>query len=187
MKLIKQSDQIKSLAKPGLERYHTDIIRSEDIKSIKVKVFDNEPHTGHVYENGRYRTIWEIWDRQTDLDAPATHRLTNKLSNYKTFKNCMYTEEHKPYYVDVVNKCRQTIEQNPEVTVLQCCLGSKPRAGVPFLRMPMFAGQFAFGGDQCSGYLYIHEYCFEFEAVKQLWELDKEGDRASYEQTYNFQ
>lgn len=183
-----KSNQIKTGLTTSSGKYHENIIESDDIQAIRIKVFDNEPQTNHVYIKDRYKVIWEIWDKSVssdDLnDKNFTHKLTNKLSNFKSFKNVMYTDQHKPWYVKLVNDCRKPIEENPNECILQCALGSKGMSG-PFMRMPYFANQFVFSGNACYGKLFIHEFEFEFDQHAQEWEHE-DNNKRSWQQEYYF-
>ena len=183
-----QSNQIKPGLKTSSEKYHRDIIQAGDIKAIRIRVFDNEPDIKPVYEPNRYKSDWQIWDKTSDPETdPATWRLTNKLSQFRTFKNVKYTDEHRAWYAKLVNDCQREVELNSQSLVLQSALGCKVnmQKNSPFKRMPYFANQFLFDGSDCYGTIFIHEHEFDFTGSAEDWEHEDHKKR-SWQCEYTF-
>ena len=161
---LKNQNQTKPGLSPSLERYHKTTIKPEDIKHLEMKVYDNEPELKPVYDDGRYKVICNIWTTN-DKEQKPNWVLRNKLSKYKTFKNGMYTDVQKAWYVDKVHKASALEQATPnECKALHCWLGTTN----PNLRMPCFGSSFVFGSHGIGGTIYIHEHEIDFVPAEDM-------------------
>jgi hypothetical protein len=178
---IKSRNQIRPGLQPLLEKYHEGI-NTDQVSNLQVKVYDNQPEAAPGYEPGRYKTMWEIWLKGNDTPT-SDIKLANKLSKFKTFKNTMYTNSHRQWYVKCVDDIRnynlQMNELDSKSLTLACAMGTCMN-GQPILRVPKWAGAFTFDGAKCIGYLHIEDHVFLFEPNEmepEIFELDYQGKR----------
>ena len=176
---LKNQNQTKPGLKTSSERYHRTTIKPDDIRHLQVKLYDNEPELGPVYEDGRYKVIVNVWTDNSPEDKP-NWVLRNKLSKHTTFKNGMYTDTEKPWYVDTVRKAEALEIASTNYTTLHCWLGTtQPRP----LRMPCWGASFVFCNDTVAGQLYIHDYDVEFVPEQDWPESYEITDRRTGEVT----
>jgi hypothetical protein len=167
MKLVEtQNTNTKLGLKTQEWEYHTTQIDTNDISAIKVTAYDNAPDIKHMYEPNRYKVKCKIWMKGSDLEKEADHELTNKLTNYKSFRNNKYkTDKHKDWYINWVDQVKCLIDQN-SCTGLAAPLGMRqgtsPKSN-GYMHVPQWGFALFMSDTAIVGQLSIEEHTFDIE------------------------
>jgi hypothetical protein len=167
MKLIENTNQNTKLGlKTSGWEYHKTQIDTDNIKAIKVTAYDNAPDIKHMYEPERYKVKVKIWMKGTDLDDKHDYELTNKLTNYKSFRNNMYkTDQHRDWYIKWVQETKDE-QQKVGCECVAAPLGMRQSTSPNskgYMHVPRWAFSMFMMDDNQVGRLYIEDYKFDVD------------------------
>lgn len=167
MKLVETQNQNTRLGLKTQEwEYHTTQIDTDQIQAIKVTAYDNAPDIKHMYEPNRYKVKCKIWLKGSDLAKEHDHELTNKLTNYKSFRNNRYkTDQYRDWYVNWVEGVKYNLDAN-SVEGLAAPLGMRQGTGpgsFGYKHVPEWAFALYMTDDNTFGELYVKQHRFECE------------------------
>lgn len=177
------NNQTKLGFQPKEWEYHKTRIDTSKITGIKVTVYDNSPDIKPVYEDGRYKAKVQIWSGDRSHADTSSYEITNKLGQFKTFKNNLYKQDkYRDWYVKTVREVQTDIEiMGADLKLnLAACLGMRQNNADGqrgYAHVPEWAFALYHDGNKPLGKLYCGEHSFVCEfSAEDVYEVN--GTRA---------